>query len=78
MNDYLNGKANPYLAYVSNKQHWENFAIKNRMLDFTDTENYAFNLFTKIFCKSFSDEAKKRFYLSQACWYAERKGIKIK
>lgn len=48
------------------------------MFDFTDTENYAFNLFTKIFWESFSDEAKKGFYLSQAYWYAERTGIEIK
>lgn len=78
MNDYLDGRSNPYLAYVSNKQHWENFAIKNAMFDFTDTEKYAFNLFTKIFWESFSDEAKKGFYLSQACWYAERTRIEIK
>lgn len=48
------------------------------MFDFTDTENYAFNLFTKIFWESFSDEIRKGIYLSQACWYTERKGIKIK
>lgn len=80
MNDYLNGKANLYLAYISNKQHWENFAfaIKSTMFDFTYTENYAFNLLTKILWGSFSDEAKKGFYLRQACWYAERTGIEIK
>lgn len=78
MNDYLNGKANPYLAYVSNKQHWENFAIKNKMFDFTDTEKYVFNLLTKILWRSFSDETRKGIYLSQAFWYAERTGIEIK
>lgn len=74
MNDYLDGRSNPYLAYVSNKQHWENFAIKILPIQ----KNYVFNLFTKILWESFSDETKKEFYLSQACWYAERTGIEIK
>lgn len=78
MNDYLNGRVNPYLAYVSNKQYWGNFVVKNTMFDFTDTEKYMFNLLTKILWESFSDETKKEFYLSQARWYAERTGIEIK
>lgn len=78
MNDYLDGRVHPYLAYISNKQHWENFAIKNTMFDFTDTEKYAFNLLTKILWRSFSNETRKGIYLSQVCWYAERTGIEIK
>lgn len=78
MNDYLDGRSNSYLTYASNKQHWENFVIKNTMLDFTDTENYSFNLWTKILWRSFSNETRKGIYLSQAYWYAERTGIEIK
>ena len=83
-------KVDPYIKYVSNKQYWDTFFSPHFNFDWTDSEEnmlalnmlalnmLALNMLAKILWHSFTEEQKKSFYLSQACWYAERTGIEIK
>lgn len=73
-------KVDPYIKYVSNKQYWDTFFSPHFNFDWTDSEEnmLMLNILAKTLWCSFTEEQKKSFYLSQAWWYAERTGIKIK
>ncbi len=73
-------KVDPYIKYASNKQYWDTLFSPHFNFNWTDSEEnmLALNMLAKILWHSFTEEQKKSFYLSQACWYAERTGIEIK